>query len=87
MLHVAKMYERNLERRTIVIVDNRLDEWQNSFWPGGLTIDFIFELKFLYEKNYEFDKRKYLSFVDLEKAFERVPRRILWKRTHTDLWT
>ena len=39
--------------------------------------DFGFEM--VYEKNWEFNKKKFTwLFIDLEKAFDRVLREILW---------
>ena len=78
MPHIAKVYERILERRLREKVESKLDEWQHGFRPGRSTIDLVFALKMLYEKNWEFNNKVYLAFIDLEKAFDRVPRNILW---------
>ena len=48
-----------------------IDGMQFSFMPGRSTIDAIFILRQLQEKF--LGKKKNLSFVDLEKAFDRVP--------------
>ena len=37
-----------------------------------------FVLRQLMEKHWEYDMPMYLAFLDLEKAFDRVPRKILW---------
>jgi len=36
--------------------------------------DLIFSMKMIFEKTWEYNDRTYLAFLDLEKAFDRVPR-------------
>ena len=36
--------------------------------PGRGTNDMIFTLKMIFEKSWEFNKDKYIAFLDLEKA-------------------
>ena len=55
-----------------------IDEMQFSFMPGRSTIDAIFILRQLQEKFLGKKKNLYFAFVDLEKAFDRVPRKVLW---------
>ena len=31
------------------------------------------------EKSWEFDETLYVAFIDLEKAFDSMPRYLLWK--------
>ena len=51
---------------------------QFGFMPGRSTIDAIFILRQLQEKFLGKKKNLYFAFVDLEKAFDRVPRKVLW---------
>ena len=51
---------------------------QFGFMPGRGTTDAIFVVRQLQEKFLAKNKNLYLAFVDLEKAFDRVPRQILW---------
>ena len=76
MEHVMKTVERVVEaliRRNISI-----DEMQCSVTPGRCTTDAIFILRQLQEKYIAANKPLFLAFVDLEKAFDRVPRKIIW---------
>ena len=51
-------------------------EIQFGFMPGKGTIDAVFILRRFYEEY--LDKEKlYMCFVDLEKAFDRVSRKVL----------
>ena len=50
----------------------------NLLAPGKGTTDAIFILRQLQEKFLSKGKKLYFAFVDLEKAFDRVPRKVLW---------
>ena len=51
---------------------------QFGFMPGKGTNDAIFILRQLQEKHLAKGKHLYFRFVDLEKAFDRVPREVVW---------
>jgi len=55
-----------------------IDYMQFGYVPGQGTSDAIFIIHQLQEKHFAANKPLYLAFVDLEKAFERVPRNVLW---------
>ena len=55
-----------------------IDEMQCYFVPGRGTTDAIFIVRQLQEKLIAATKLLYFAFVDLEKVFDPVPRKVLW---------
>ena len=76
MEHAMKILERILEARLRkqVVIDNM----QFGFTPGKSTSDAIFILRQLQEKYLAKKRELWFAFVDLEKAFDRVPREVVW---------
>ena len=50
---------------------------QFGFVPGRGTKDAIFVIRQLQEKYLQVKRRLYMAFVDLEKAFDHVPRKVI----------
>ena len=73
--HGMKIIERVLEKRIRALVD--FDKAQFSFRPGKRTTDALFLAQRLQEKHRAKDRIMHMCFVDLEKAFDRVPRRVM----------
>ena len=84
--HASKVYERILERRLRTCVEDKLGEWQHGFRPYRSTTDLIFCMKMIIEKKWEFNEKAYFAFLDLEKAFDRVPRRKLFEILALDVY-
>ena len=71
-----KLLERVLDSMIREMVS--IDDMQFGFVPGRGTTDAAFIVRQLQEKHLSANKILYLAFVDLEKAFDRVPRKVLW---------
>ena len=70
-----KILEKVLERRLRQIVE--LDEIQFGFTPGRATTDAIFIFRQMQEKFRAKKRPLYYAFVDLEKAYDRIPREVV----------
>ena len=75
-----------------IILNNRLVSWaeaagvrvpaQTGFRPRHATTHHAFVLQHLIDKYKRRGKRLYCCFVDLAKAYDSVPRDLLWQRLH-----
>ena len=54
-----------------------VNDSQFGFVPGRGTTDAIFVVRHLQEKYLAANKRLYKAFVDLEKAFDQVPWKVI----------
>ena len=70
--HGMKIYERILINKLLPLI--RIDNNQFGFTAGKSTTDAIFILRQLQERFLEKKRQLIHIFVDLEKAFDRVPR-------------
>ena len=62
-----------------------IHESQFGFMPGRNTTDAIFILKQTIEQYREGQKDICVTFIDLEKAYDRVPREEIWRTTRERL--
>ena len=73
---VMKVLERVVEGLIRQRVE--IDEMQCGFMSGRGTTDAIFIVRWLQEKHLAANKSLYMAFIDLEKAFDHVPRDVMW---------
>ena len=77
LTHTFKIWERVLDRR--VRECTAIHESQFGFMPGRSTTDAIFILRQTIEQYREGQKDICVTFIDLEKAYDRVPREEIWR--------
>jgi len=73
--HAMKVVERIFENRIRLQIN--IDDMQYGFMKGKRTIDGIFIVSETHEKFSAKGKKLCFGFVDLEKAFDRVPREVI----------
>ena len=75
MEHAMKVVERISEHRIRQQIE--VDDMQFGFMKGKGTTDAIFIVRQMQENFRVKGKKLYFGFVDLEKAFDRVPREVI----------
>ena len=76
---IGKVFARIVKERLQVIAERILPDSQCGFRKKHGCVDMIFVARQLIEKVREHDDYLFVLFVDLQKAYDSVPRMAMWK--------
>ncbi|KAJ8704581.1 hypothetical protein PYW07_011769 [Mythimna separata] len=76
MCHTMKLFERIIDTR--LRSECTISECQYGFRAGNSTMDAVFALRTLSEAYRERRRALHMAFLDLQKAFDCIPRQAIW---------
>jgi hypothetical protein len=76
MSHTMKLWEKIIEHRLRGVTN--ITENQFGFMPGTLTMKTILLIRQLMERCREQKKDYHMIFIDVEKAYDKVTRNVMW---------
>lgn len=76
---LSRLYGKIIQNKLRANVGHKIGEDQSGFRPGRSCVDNLFTLQQLLEKQIAVDREVHIAFIDLEKAYDNVPRSKLWE--------
>lgn len=76
---IGRIFSKVLKNKIERIIKPQISKDQAGFTAGKSGIDNIFCLQQIIEKYKSKNREVHLVFVDLEKAYDTVPRKLLWE--------
>jgi hypothetical protein len=76
MSHTMKLWERVIEHRLIGMTHITMNQF--GLMPGRSTMKAIFLIRHVMERYKEQKKDLHMVFIDLEKAYGKIPRNLMW---------
>jgi hypothetical protein len=76
MSYTIKLWEKIIEHRLRGVTN--VTENQFGFMSGRSTMEAIFLISQLMERCREQNKDMHMIFINLEKAYDKVPRNVIW---------
>lgn len=74
----VKLFEKIIEKRLREQIEPSLSDTQSGFRKNKCTQDHVFAIQELINRTLARNRTAYIAFLDMEKAFDKVPRAKIW---------